>query len=72
MDSLVLEESVRPDLSKFHHYGVMLKNFGLFERVHLVFGKIFKLRLVNFIYYRSTFHCKWPIMTNNLSIWSHY
>ena len=32
-----------PDLPEFHHFGMMLKNFGHFERVHLVYGKIIKL-----------------------------
>ena len=35
--------AVWPGLAKFHHFGMTLKNFGHFERVHLNFGKIFKL-----------------------------
>ena len=33
-------EPVWPDLAKFHHSGTMSKNFGLFKRVDLIFGKI--------------------------------
>ena len=33
----------RPDLAKFRHLGMMLKNFGHFESAHLVFGKILNL-----------------------------
>ena len=32
--------SVWPDLSKCHHFGIMLTNFGDFESAHLIFGKI--------------------------------
>ena len=34
---------VWPDLAKFRHFGRMLKHFGHFESVHLVFGKILSL-----------------------------
>ena len=34
---------VWPDLATFHHFGMMLKSYRHFERVHLVLGKIFKL-----------------------------
>ena len=57
---------------KFCHFGMTLKNFGHFERVHLVFGKKFKLLL----YYMLLGKFSVPLMaknwTNNLSIWSHW
>ena len=57
---------------KFCHFGMTLKNFGHFERVHLVFGKKFKLLL----YYMQLGKFSVPLMaknwTNNLSIWSHW
>ena len=31
--------AVWTDLAKFRHFGTMLKHFGHFESVHLVFGK---------------------------------
>ena len=34
---------VWPDLAKFHSFDIMLTIFGHFERVHLIFGKNFKL-----------------------------
>ena len=35
--------AVWPDLAKFRYFGMMLKHFGHFELVHLVFGKILNL-----------------------------
>ena len=34
---------------EFFHFGIMLKNFGHFERVHFLFGKISSLFGANFI-----------------------
>ena len=32
-----------PDLAKFRHFGIILKVFGNFSKVNLVFGKIWGL-----------------------------
>ena len=43
---------VWPVLAKFCHLGIKLNNFGHFERVHFVSGKILNIHtLVNFIYF---------------------
>ena len=36
-------DAVWPDLAKFRHFSITLKNFDNFERVHLVFGDILSL-----------------------------
>ena len=35
--------AVGPDLTKFYHFGTMLKHFGHFRGVHLVFAKLLSL-----------------------------
>ena len=56
-----------------HSLEQMLKNFGHFKRVHLVFGKIFKL--LWFILYdigQIFIALNSQKLSNNLSIWSHW
>ena len=50
-----------------------LKNFGHFERVQIVFGKVLSLcTLANFIcYWVNSLSWKWQNIKNNLAIWSH-
>ena len=43
------------------HFGMMLKNFGHIERVHLVFGNILNLLwLILYVLLQHIHCCKWP------------
>ena len=65
--------AVWPDLAKFRHLTMTLKNFGHFERVQIVFGKVLSLcTLANSIcYWVNSLSWKWQNIKNNLAIWSH-
>ena len=41
--NIIVPTAVWPDMAKFCHFGTMLKHFGHFECVHLVFAKILSL-----------------------------
>ena len=69
-----VSRSVWPDLAKFRHFGIMLKNFGHFERVHFVFGKIWNL-LWQILYASAQFFSfvnAQILKKNNRAIWSHW
>ena len=57
---LYIVQSVWPDLEKLRHFNSTLKNFGHFDRIQIVFGKILTSLWPNFISYWANCHCwKW-------------
>ena len=69
---LLCSRSVWPDLAKFRHLATTFKNFGHFEKVHLVFVNVLSLLWQNLYYFGQIFSVEnVQILGNNQTIWSH-
>ena len=63
---------VWPDLTKFRHFGTILKVLGKLLKLYLVFGKILILLWQKICYWASFYSCRCPNIWNNFAIWSHW
>ena len=67
------EQSVRPDLAIYRHFGKILKALGNFDPVYLVFGNTLNLLWqLNYAIGQISIVVNGRILNKYLAIWSHW